>query len=190
MDESSGYEGIANDLLRHRSSVIGAEEVRNWARTLPPGCSVLDLGCGSGLPITATLVDACLHVFAVDGSPSLVDAFRRNLPGAPVPCEAVQTSSPFQRPFDAVLACGLMFLLEADDQCLLIQRCAEILVPNGRLLFTSPASAAVWQDANTGKPSVSLGAERYRSLLNNVGLSVKSEYEDAGQNHYFDAYKN
>ena len=170
MDASSGYEAVAREFLRHRSSVIGAQEVQSWARTLPRGCSVLDLGCGSGLPITSVLVDEGLDVYAVDAAPSVVDAFLRNIPGVPVMCEAVQTSSLFQRFFDGVLAWGLMFLLEAEDQCSLIRRFSEILAPNGRLLFTSPANAAVWRDASTGRRSVSLGAEQYRSLLNNVGI--------------------
>jgi hypothetical protein len=82
-----------------------------------------------------------------------------------------------------------MFLLGAEDQCRLIQRVAEILVPNGRLLFTSPADAVVWRDSMTGMQSVSLGAEKYRALLGAAGISVESEYQDEGQNYYFDAYK-
>jgi SAM-dependent methyltransferase len=189
MDGSSGYEAIAGEFLRHRSSGIGVQEVRNWARTLPPGGSVIDLGCGSGVPLTSVLVGESLDVFAVDAAPSLVYAFKQNLPGTPVLCEAVQTSSLFDRSFDAVLAWGLMFLLEAEDQYRLIQRIAEILVPNGRLLFTSPADAVVWRDAMTGMRSVSLGAEKYRSLLDTVGISVKSEYQDEGQNYYYDAHR-
>jgi hypothetical protein len=41
----------------------------------------------------------------------------------------------------------------------------------------------------TGLESRSLGAEEYRKQLAAVGLSVVSEYEDEGQNHYFDASK-
>jgi SAM-dependent methyltransferase len=189
MDGSSGYEAIASEFLRHRSSGIGVQEVRNWARTLPCGSTVLDLGCGPGFPITSVLVDEKLDVFAVEAAPSLVDVFKQNLPDTPILCEAVQTSSLFHRSFDAVLAWGLMFLLEAEDQYRLIQRIAEILVPNGRLLFTSPADAVVWRDAMTGMRSVSLGAEKYRSLLSAAGISVKSEYQDEGQNYYFDAYR-
>jgi hypothetical protein len=48
----------------------------------------------------------------------------------------------------------------------------------------------VWNDAMTGLESRSLGAEEYRRQLSAVGLSVSSEYEDEGQNHYFDAFKN
>jgi hypothetical protein len=41
----------------------------------------------------------------------------------------------------------------------------------------------------TGLASRSLGAEEYRRQLSAVGLSVIREYEDEGQNHYFDALK-
>ena len=82
-----------------------------------------------------------------------------------------------------------MFLLKAEEQRRLIQRFAEILVPGGRLLFTSPAEPLVWNDAMTGLESRSLGAEEYRKQLSAVGLSIPSEYEDEGKNHYFDAFK-
>lgn len=82
-----------------------------------------------------------------------------------------------------------MFLLAPDDQQRLIQRIADILVPGGRLLFTSPAQALVWNDAMTGLESCSPGAEEYRRQLSAVGLSVSREYEDEGGNHYFDAVK-
>jgi predicted RNA methylase len=52
---------------------------REWARTLPSGAAVIDLGCGPGFPITEVLVSGSLNVYAVDASPSFVEAFRRNL---------------------------------------------------------------------------------------------------------------
>jgi SAM-dependent methyltransferase len=195
MDRSNGYEAVSEKFLAHRANRtarttgVGVKEVRKWARTLPRGCSVIDLGCGPGYPITTVLVEEGLRAFGVDAAPSLVAAFQRNLPGTPVICEAVQESTLFDRTFDAVLAWGLMFLLRAEEQHRLIHRIAEILVPDGRLLFTSPAKPAVWNDAMTGLESVSLGAEQYKHLLGTVGISVAEAYEDEGENHYFDAVR-
>jgi SAM-dependent methyltransferase len=195
VDRSNGYEAVSEEFLarrgnsRTRSTAIGVKEVRNWAKTLPRASSVIDLGCGPGFPLTAVLVEEGLQVFGVDGAPSFVATFQRNLPGTPVICESVLESRLFGRTFDAVLSIGLMFLLEADEQHRLIQRFAEILVPGGRLLFTSPAKPAVWNDAMTELESISLGAEEYRALLEGAGISVAKEYEDVGGNHYFDAFK-
>jgi SAM-dependent methyltransferase len=195
MDRSNGYEAVSEEFLARRgdratrSIAIGVKEVRRWAKKLPRGSSVIDLGCGPGFPLTVLLVEEGLQVFAVDAAPSLIAAFRHSLPGTPVACESVLESRCFDRTFDAVLSVGLMFLLKAEDQHRLVRRFAEILVPGARLLFTSPAKPVVWNDAMTGVESISLGAEEYRQLLETAGISVVEEYEDAGENHYFDAFK-
>jgi SAM-dependent methyltransferase len=195
VDRSNGYERVAAQFLagRGRAPVtgIGATEVREWARTLPRGAAVIDLGCGSGRPITEALIAEGLNVFAIDASPSLAGAFRRNFPNTPVACEAVEDSTLFDRTFDGVVAWGLIFLLPPRAQRSLIRNVAAVLVPGGRLLFTSCAGVEplVWNDAMTGLESRSLGAREYRRELSAVGLSVIREYEDEGQNHYFDALK-
>jgi len=192
-DRSNGYESVAAEFLARRgsgrSAGVGVRHVRNWAQTLPRGAAVIDLGCGPGFPITEVLVNEGLSVYGVDAAPSFVQAFRRNLPETPVVCESVEESLFFHRTFDAVLAWGLMFLLRPEAQRRLIERMAGILVPGGRLLFTSPPEPLVWNDAMTGLESCSLGAGEYRKQLSAAGLSVTSEYEDEGQNHYFNACK-
>jgi SAM-dependent methyltransferase len=192
MDRSNGYERVSEEFLARgsgRSMSVGVDAVRKWARMLSRGGAVIDLGCGPGLPLTEVLVAEGLNAFGVDAAPSFVQAFQRNLPNTPVVCEAVQDSRFFDRTFDAVLAWGLIFLLGAEDQRRLIQRIAGILVPGGRLLFTSPAKPLVWNDAMTGLESRSLGAEEYRRQLLAEDISISNEYEDEGQNHYFDAFK-
>lgn len=195
MDRSNGYEAIAREFLAYRGNgaaradAIGVKEVRRWAHRLPRGCSVIDLGCGSGFPLTVVLVEEGLEAFGVDAAPSLVTAFRRNLPGVSVLCESVLESGLFGRRFDAVLSVGLIFLLRAEEQERLIARFGEILEPGGSVLFTAPAKAGIWCDAMTGLESVSLGGERYRELLRDAGVVVVDEYEDAGENHYFEGVK-
>lgn len=195
MDQSNGYESVAAEFLAGRgrapSTAVGTSEVRDWARTLPPGAAVIDLGCGTGFPITKVLVDERLTVYGVDASPSLVAAFRHNLPEVPVACESVVESSFFNRMFDGVVAWGLIFLLQPDEQRQLIQSVAKILVPGGRLLFTSSRGTEplVWNDGMTGLESRSLGAAEYRKLLSEVSITVTREYEDVGENHYYDSVK-
>jgi 2-polyprenyl-3-methyl-5-hydroxy-6-metoxy-1,4-benzoquinol methylase len=194
MDRSNGYENIAAQFLARRGNArstagIGVTTVRKWARTLPPGAAVIDLGCGSGIPITQVLVTEGLNVCAVDASASLVFAFRQNFPNIPVACEAVEDSAFFARTFDAVLAWGLLFLLSPEQQQLVLQRITHILNPRGRLLFTAPAKPVSWNDVMTGLESRSLGAEEYKRQLQSLGLSLLNEYEDEGQNHYYEATK-
>ncbi len=150
---------------------------------------MLDLGCGSGVPITSVLVEAGLAVYALDSAPSLVAAFKRRFPDTPVVCEAAEDSPFFDRQFEAILSWGLMFLLSPPAQHALIRRIGGALNFGGRLLFTSPGEAVSWNDAMTGRESRSLGAVEYRRLLSAAGLAVVRECDDEGENHYYEAIK-
>jgi 2-polyprenyl-3-methyl-5-hydroxy-6-metoxy-1,4-benzoquinol methylase len=190
-DPSNGYDAVAAEfIVRREQSRIGAETVRRWARSRPSGASVLDLGCGGGVPVSATLVDEGVAVYGVDASPTLVAAFQQRFPQAPVACERVEESRVFDRTFDGVVAIGLLFLLAPDAQRALIGRVARALNPGGQFLFTSPAEACTWRDNLTGGPSISLGAEAYRAIAAGAGLTVVAEYIDEGDNHYYDARRN
>ncbi|MCE7062372.1 bifunctional 2-polyprenyl-6-hydroxyphenol methylase/3-demethylubiquinol 3-O-methyltransferase UbiG [Dyadobacter sp. CY343] len=81
MDKSNGYENRAAIFIRRRSKGIdgiGAQSVRHWARSLPPKATVLDVGCGTGDPISQVLVYEGLSVYAIDASPSMVEIFKQN----------------------------------------------------------------------------------------------------------------
>lgn len=185
-DPSGGWEAIAADFLAARSG-IGSAVVEQWAATLRQGGAVVDIGCGSGAPVSATLAQQGYKVFGIDASPTLLSAFQRRFPDAPSACEAAQDSSFFGRTFDGAIAVGLMFLLCADDQRKLIGRVGTALKPGGRFLFSSPSQACEWIDLQTGRPSVSLGQAAYGRLLADAGMRLVQTYVDEGGNHYFDA---
>jgi SAM-dependent methyltransferase len=187
-DRSNGYEALASEHIARRRP-IGAKSVRVWAQSLPHGSAVLDLGCGDGIPISKALIEEALDVYGVDASPSMVAAFGRHFPRAPAACEPAEESTFFGRSFDGIVAWGLMFLLPADTQRVVISKVAAALKPGGRFLFTAGKEAVTWPDALTGRPSVSLGADAYRSCLSAAGLVVVAEHLDEGDNYYYEAAK-
>ncbi len=186
VDRSNGWEAVAARFVAERS-LIGAATVRSWCRDLPAGASVLDLGCGCGVPISAALMAEGCHVSAVDASPTMVTAFRHRFPQLQVACEPVEESSFFNSTFHGIVAVGLLFLLPADGQRALIRRVSAALQPGGRFLFTAPVQAVAWKDTMMGGHCVSLGDEVYRRALAAAGLHVVGEFVDEGENHYYDA---
>jgi SAM-dependent methyltransferase len=50
---------------------------------LPAGAKVLDVGCGSGVPIARELVRRGFDLTGVDAAPEMLSLFRRNLPDQP-----------------------------------------------------------------------------------------------------------
>lgn len=172
-----------------RRSTVGVGIVQAWAEHLPSAASVLDLGCGPGTPRSQVLDSRGFARYAIDASPSLARAYLTCFPAARVVCEPVEESAFFGETFDGVLAWGLIFLLPAGEQTSLIRRVAGALKPGGRFLFTAPAQPCAWKDLSTGRRSLSLGARRYKSLLSKSGLTLLAEYQDEGENHYYDAGK-
>lgn len=187
-DPANGYETCAEEFARRRvTSRIGASHVREWAKALPPGAAVLDVGCGVGIPITQALVESGCHVHAIDASPRMVARFGAHFPDVPVRCEAVESMTHFDRHFDGVVAWGLIFLLPAEAQASAIAALAAAVVPGGELLFTAPQAVSKWMDVVTNRPSQSLGADVYRRMLDEAGCSLLREFDDEGDNHYYQA---
>lgn len=186
IDPSNGWEAVAGRYADLRSD-IGADIVREWAARLPPGGSVIDIGCGTGTPIARTLADAGCAVSGIDPSPTLLAAFRRTLPDASAACEPVEDSGFFGRRFDGAVAIGLIFLLPAATQRGVIARIAGALRPGGHLIFSAPAIPCTWRDTLTGRMSQSLGEAGYRDILADAGLHHVERRTDRGGNDYFAA---
>jgi len=187
---ADGWEDVADEFIEAREqSTIGVEVVRPWAKALPRGAAILDLGCGAGAPIAEALAEDGFSLYGVDASPTLAARFRQRLPQAGVACEPVETSAFFGRSFDGVVAVGLMFLLPSDAQRTLVGKAARVLNDGGRFLFTAPYQVCEWVDPMTGRACRSLGEDAYRALLDEAGLAFVGNYVDEGDNFYFHARK-
>jgi 2-polyprenyl-3-methyl-5-hydroxy-6-metoxy-1,4-benzoquinol methylase len=187
-DKSNGYEEMeemAEHFMASRNPNIGVANIRSWSRARSTGSSVLDLGCGNGIPISKVLIEEGLDVYGVDASEKMICAFCSEFPHAHAVCAAVEDSDLYQREFDAVLAWGLFFLLAPELQRHVMRKVAKALKPQGKFLFTAPTQVLTWKDALTGRESFSLGRDGYLQLLKENGLVLNGEQTDEGDNHYY-----
>lgn len=188
-DHSAGWNAVADRFMAIRSA-IGVTLVRSWARdSLPSSAAILDIGCGSGIPIAKALTGDGFSVWGVDASPSLISAYRRHLPDMPAACEPAQDSKFFGRTFGGAVSIGLVFLLDAADQRKLLGNVASALEPGGRFLFSAPREVCEWKDTLTNRASVSLGEDAYAEHLDRVGLSLDHCLSDEGGNNHYEAVK-
>ena len=188
MSSASAYEAHALEFLAARDrSLIGADVVSRWARSLPPGTDVVEIACGGGYPVSRALVEAGVNLWAIDASPTLLETFRSRFPGVPTQCAPALESDFFGRQFGAAVAIGLVFLLEESEQVALLHRVARILRPGGRFLFTAPVQTVTWRDATTGIESRSLGEARYLQELERAGFRLIAMHADEGENNYYEA---
>lgn len=188
-DRSAGWDAVSDQFMAIRSKV-GASLVLTWAKDrLPRSAAILDIGCGSGVPIAQALAEDGFSVWGVDASPSLISAYRRNLPDMPAACEPAQESPFFDRTFVGVVSIGLVFLLDKGDQRKLLTNVANVLEPGGRFLFSAPREVCRWKDTLTERASMSLGADAYAAHLTSVGLRLDDCRSDEGGNNYYEAVR-
>jgi SAM-dependent methyltransferase len=91
-----GYDAMSHLYRRDGDNPV---EYRPWLaalqRQLPAGASVLDLGCGCGIPVATALADRGHHVTGVDVSEVQITRARRLVPQATF-VHADANGSPFQ----------------------------------------------------------------------------------------------
>jgi SAM-dependent methyltransferase len=181
------YDRVFECHVAARSHDIGVRDVIEWAHGLPLGSTILDLGCGHGVPLAQALVNAGFDVFGIDSSPRMITAFRANVPAAHAEVAAIEDSDWFGMAFDGIVAWGVLFFLAPAAQEAVIAKVAKALKPHGRFLFTAPRPPVAWEDTINGVtfPCVSLGASSYAHLLNEHGLSLISEHTDKAENDYY-----
>ena len=99
------YERYADVWVRERQQEIGFYE-RRWLEQfcalIPPGASVLDIGCGSGEPIAKYLHEHGCLVTGLDSSAAMIAMFQARLPGQPAIVSDMRTLS-LNRSFKASL---------------------------------------------------------------------------------------
>ncbi|WP_137126374.1 class I SAM-dependent methyltransferase [Roseomonas sp. HF4] len=190
MDPAAGVIGLYR---RHglawaadRGTAPGAEAawLERFMALLRPGGTVLDIGCGSGAPIAATLVAAGFAVTGLDSSPPLLALARGRLPGASW-IEGDMRRMALGARFDGLLAWDSFFHLGHDDQRAMFGRFAAHAAPGAALMFTSgPAhGVAIGRYGGEALFHASLDAAEYRALLSTAGFAVldhKAEDPAAG----------
>jgi SAM-dependent methyltransferase len=147
--------------------------LERFARLLPPGGRVLDIGCGMGEPIASWFVAHGHEVTGIDSSPSLIALAADRFPGQEW-IVADMRALDLGRRFDGLIAWHSFFHLSPEDQQPMFARFAAHAAPGAPLMFTSGTShgeaIGTWQ----GEPLYhgSLDPADYDALLAANGFSV------------------
>ena len=143
--------------------------------------SVLDLGCGSGHPIAAYLIENGCQVTGIDRSEVMLEMARESFPEQTW-IDADMRHFRFDQQFDGILAWDSFFHLTPDDQRAMFAQFSAHAKRGAALMFTSGPSHGEAIGEMFGEPlyHASLDAEEYRALLAQYSFDVvKMVAEDA-----------
>lgn len=186
MSEAAGrivglYDDHAEGWIADRGRTLGGpgktvDEVAALERfvgALPAGAAVLDVGCGSGWPWGAALLERGFAVTGIDASPSLIAHAAETLPAGEWGIADMRTLD-LGRTFDGLLIWYSLFHLTPTDQRTALERILAHAAPRCGLMMTAGDRDGVSIGEWRGEPlyHASLGRSVYDHALEQAGFSL------------------
>lgn len=137
------YDRIADQWHDARTSLPEKDQVLfdHFLELLPQGSSVLDLGCGSGIPMAQQLSRRGFNLICVDESPRMLDYARTNVPEAEFHCADI-TEFTIKTPLGGVVLWDSLFHLPRGQHATVLRNIHSCLCPQGVVLVSSGGSIA------------------------------------------------
>jgi cyclopropane fatty-acyl-phospholipid synthase-like methyltransferase len=147
---------------------------------LDAGASVLDVGCGSGVPVGRLLAERGFRLTGLDTSAALLAQARENVPGATFVHGDMRVVT-LAGSFDAIIAWDSVFHVPRADHAAVFARFAQWLRPQGGLLLSLGGSAWEGRAPMLGEEFFYSGwtPEKSLALIADAGFEVlHSEIDD------------
>ena len=166
------YNEIAHIFEQKRSLTIGVDYADKFLRLLvshfkrPESCTVLDIGCGTGIPLTRRLASSGARVVGLDISSTMIEKARENVLNADFMIGDIVTTR-FDIKFEGVFAWDSLFHLPLARQEEVIRKIVGWLDTDGVFLFTAGGDYGELVSEMFGKTFYysSLSAEQYENIL-------------------------
>ncbi len=142
-----------------------------FASTLPANGRLLDLGCGSGIPVAGYFLDKGYDLVGVDYSPTMIKMARQHYPQADWTVQDI-TKLKLAGQFDGIYSWDGFFHLSIAEQRDVIPRLCQSIKSGGSIMLTVGTGEGE-VTGNVGGETVyhaSLNPDEYKSLLSQLGF--------------------
>jgi SAM-dependent methyltransferase len=174
----AGYDQVASQYraLEHDGARWPrARWLKRLTDNLPPGAAVLDLGCASGVPVTAELAKQ-YQVTGVDISREHIEQAARNVPGGEFICGDARSVTFPDEHFEGAVSLYTFDHIPRQEHRALLERLHRWLRPGGLLLVSiedsdQPGIVAEWLGVDMYFSM--FGADATRQLVRDTGFDIE-----------------
>jgi cyclopropane fatty-acyl-phospholipid synthase-like methyltransferase len=169
------YDKIAGKYAVARRKFDSLPYLEKLRAALPEGADVLDLGCGSGVPVAKFLVDAGCRVRGVDLSEKQIELAKRNVPEGTFELRDISGIGVGEYAVDAVVSFYAIFHVPRETHADLFAKMRSFLRPKGMLLVTMAATDWEGIDANfLGEPMFEshYGPKKNAQMIRDAGFKI------------------
>jgi SAM-dependent methyltransferase len=161
------------DADRRAAAWIDKPHIERFLSLLPPGATVLDLGCGGGSPVALHMAVLGIRVTGVDSSPTLISLCRTRMPDEEWIVGDMRSLA-LGRKFDGILAWDSFFHLRHKDQRTMFSIFSVHAAPAAILMFNAGFGhgEAIGSYRSDSLYHASLDASEYKTLLADFGFQL------------------
>ncbi len=143
----AGYDRIAGRYTTEREKFDNWAEVKAFQHTLPEKARVLDVGCGTGVPIARHLTKNGCEVVGIDMSKEMVAVATRNVPEATfMQMNMIELDFPPES-FDGLISCYAIIHVPRECHAAIFRAFYSALKPEGVMLVSVACWA--WEEVAT-----------------------------------------
>ncbi|WP_160149895.1 class I SAM-dependent methyltransferase [Legionella beliardensis] len=182
-DEGKSYDLIASKFADIRNSFQTEQKyIDLFTSYLRPRAHILDVGCGSGTPVSSYLIYQDYKVTGLDSSEKLLKFAKKNCPTMEIIYGDMRTVE-IKQQFDGIIEWWALFHVPKKDHALMISRFASWLKKGGFLEFTTGDTDCHLRTSEMLKQELnfySLHPDAYEKALKENGLKlILKEYDQA-----------
>ena len=161
--------------IRAQSEFVEKSWLDRFIDQLTPAGNVIDLGCGSGYPIAAYLLNYGFNIEGVDNSKPFIKSAKKAFPSASWQLEDMR-SFPITTQYEGIIAWDSFFHLTRDEQKKMFARFSQLAKSGAPLMFTSghENGEAIGDFNGHELYHSSLDPDEYRRLLIEHGFGLLS----------------
>lgn len=181
------YDKIAGAYLANRDRLKSAKHVQQLLKYLPKRSTILDLGCGAGVPVDDILLKSGHSVIGIDNSVEQIKLARKNCKGGEFISRDIKELKENEYQVDAVISFYTIFHIPRASQSKIFKIVASYLKKGGMLLVTMGDREFEGIHTLHGAPmwSSQFGTVKNRKMIENVGFRILSDEMDlsGGERH-------
>lgn len=174
------YNLIAGQWAAIRNQMAVSQLVNDFTGLLPAGALILDVGCGTGYPISAYLVQRGLRVTGIDSAGEMIaQAQQSDLQHTQfLTCDFFDF--PTDQLFDGIIAWDSFWHIQKAAQSRIYPHLRSLLKPGGYVLFTHGNTDDSHTDTMFGETFQynALSTGQVRCLLNEHGFTIHYLHEN------------
>lgn len=169
-----GYDKIARAYLDNRDRLRSGKYIHDFLKLLPKNSTVLDLGCGAGVPVDDILIKAGHKVIGIDISKSQIELARKKCPKGQYIIQDITKLKVNEYEVDGIVSFYTIFHLPRVSHQGFFTKLASYLPKGGILLVTMGDREFEGEHMLHGTKmwSSQYGTKVNRSLIEKAGFKI------------------